>query len=252
VKTLALVTLALALFTGCRREPAPEQRGAAAEALTAREILLVPRVSGPVQLDAEIDEPDWSRAARTGAFVDGAGVEARPYSDARFLWDDENLYVALYAGDDDIRTRVKEHDGPVWLDDAFSIHLAPAAGSPTYVIEISAGGVITDGRRDEKGKLDLTWESKTKLAVDVDGSLNDASDEDEEWVIEAAIPLRALGARAGDRLLVDLSRCDTPRAGVSYDGAASGPKPRAGSAGAQRRCGSFGTAKDRRLIELSR
>src|SRR5262249_17408235 len=111
---------------------------------------------GPIKLDGELDEEDWTRAVRSGAFVDAAGVEGRPYSEARFLWDDEALYVALYAGDDDIRATVTEHDGPVWLDDAFSLHLTPAApGSPTYVIEISAGGVLTDGRRDANGKLDL-------------------------------------------------------------------------------------------------
>jgi hypothetical protein len=237
----ALLISALALVAGCHRaDPVPP----AAPTETA---LHVPRATAPIKLDGEIDEDDWARAARTGAFVDAAGVEARPYSDARFLVDDEALYVALYAGDDDIRTRVTDHDGPVWLDDAFSLHITPVTmgetpkppaqpatpGAPTYVIEISAGGVITDGRRDPSGKLDLGWESGVKIAVDRDGTPNDPSDEDEEWVIEAAIPLRSLGVRPGDQVMIDISRCDTPRAG------------------GRRRCGSFGARTSPRSLRIA-
>lgn len=226
----AIVLAAFALVAGCHRTDPPAPGSGVAPETT----LEVPRVTGLITLDGEIDEEDWARAARTGAFMDAAGVEARPYSDARFLRDDASLYVALYAGDEDIRATVTDHDGPVWLDDSFSLHLTPATpGSPTYVIEISAGGVITDGRRDKGGKVDLGWESGTKLAVDRDGTLNDPRDEDEEWVIEAAIPLRSLGVRPGDQVMIDVSRCDGPKAG------------------GRRRCGSFGARSAPRSLRIS-
>jgi hypothetical protein len=225
--------LGAAALSGCHRDEHStpiESRAALACALA------VPRASGPIKTDGEVDEPDWTAAGRSGPFIDARGAEARPFSDARFLWDEQNLYVVLYAADDDIRAKVTAPDGPVWIDDAFSLRLTPAgAGAPTFAIDISATGVVMDARRGRDGKLDASWQSGIALGVDRDGSLNDASDEDEEWVVEAAIPWAALGvsAAAGTRIEIEASRCDTPR----------GTK--------ERRCGAFGEPKDRRALVLS-
>jgi hypothetical protein len=72
------------------------------------------------------------------------------------------------------------------------------------------------------------------VAVDRDGTLDDPSDEDEEWVVEAAIPLAALGVTGapGTRIQIEVSRCDTPRHTTV------------------RRCGAFGGPRDRRTLEL--
>jgi len=240
VRRLVLALLCGAALAGCQRgerasgsSPPAEAREALARAGAA---LLVPHASGPIAVDGEIEELDWMTAGRTGPFPDARGAEARPFSEARFLWDEENLYVTLYAADDDLRATVTAHDGPVWIDDAFSLHLTPAApGSPTYLFDVSPAGVTMDARRPPGGKQDASWESGVRVAVDRDGTLNDPSDEDEEWVIEAAIPLRALGVTpaAGARLSVDVSRCDTPR----------------GTTG--RRCASFGGAAAPRTLELA-
>jgi hypothetical protein len=243
VSRLVVALLAASALAGCQRGERGErasgsaQPPAAAQALPrADAALAVPHASGPIAVDGEVDEDDWKVAGRTGPFSDAHGADARPFSDARFLWDEQNLYVTLYAADDDLRARVTAHDGPVWIDDAFSLHLTPAApGSPTYLFDISPAGVTMDARRGLDGKQDVSWESGLRVAVDRDGTLNDPSDEDEEWVIEAAIPLRALGVTpaAGARLLVDISRCDTPRGTTA------------------RRCAAFGSARDRRALELA-
>jgi hypothetical protein len=200
--------------------------------------LLVSKTTIPIKTDGELDEPVWNAAAaRSKPFVDASGGEARPYSDARFLWDDHNLYVGLYAADDDIQTTVTAHDGPVWTDDAFSLHLTPAdagPGSPTYGIDVSAAGVVTDVKRTGS-KDDPSWESGIKLGIDKDGTINDPHDDDEEWVVEASIPFAALGVtpRPGTRILVDISRCDTPKRSH------------------ERRCGSFGSPGAPRVLELA-
>src|SRR5262249_46486842 len=147
--------------------------------------LRVPKTTIPIKTDGELDEPVWNAsAARSKPFVDASGGEARPYSDARFLWDDQNLYVGLYAADDNIQATVTAHDGPVWTDDAFSLHLTPEGpGSPRYGIDVSAAGVVTDVKRAPAkaveasaasvnaggtaappgGKDDPSWESGIKL-----------------------------------------------------------------------------------------
>jgi hypothetical protein len=161
----------------------------------------------------------------------------RPVSEARFLWDETNLYIGLFAADEDIRATVTAHDGPVWTDDAFTMKIQPLpAGSVTYLVDISAAGVVTDVRRDAAGHEDPAWESGAEVAVDRDGTLNDPADFDEEWVVEAAIPLQAIGlqARAGAGALVEIRRCDTPREGTG------------------RICGRFGgRGSELRAIELT-
>ena len=50
----------------------------------------------------------------------------------------------------------------------------------------------------------------------MDGTLNDTSDNDEEWLIELAIPLKNLGldGRAGESMGVRMRRCDTSKTGA--------------------------------------
>jgi hypothetical protein len=51
------------------------------------------------------------------------------------------------------------------------------------------------------------------VAVDRDGTLDDESDEDEEWIVEMAIPMEALGLEgvSGERVGLELRRCDRLR-----------------------------------------
>ncbi len=231
---IAGALLAAGCVNGCRRA---ESKPVAPRGTTLR----VPRTTVTFKLDGEGDEPPWNAtAARTGPFVDAQGESARPYSEARFLWDTQDLYVLLYAADNDILAHVTAHDGPVWIDDAFSLHFTPAASAdggpaPTYSFDISAAGVVTDARRVPGGKDDVSWESGIKLGVDRDGTLNESSSDDEEWVVEAAIPLASMGLepKPGTRVLVDISRCDTPR----------GTK--------DRRCGAYGSPKAQKVLELT-
>src|SRR6266700_3539553 len=83
----------LVVVAACHKheEPAPAQRH------------VVAATSGAIKIDGELSEPDWNRIGDPQTFVAG-GYEARPYSQVRFLHDAENLYVGLYAADQDIRS----------------------------------------------------------------------------------------------------------------------------------------------------
>ena len=176
--------------------------------------LLVPHAEGDVTLDGDLDDAGWAgRIARTGPFFTESGVVARPYSDARLVWGDDHLYVALYAADEDIRADAREPDGPVWLDDAFRLVFESATGERAF--DVSALGVVTDARRTKGGKFDYGWQSAIHVATERDGTLNDPRDDDEEWLLELAIPLAALGlaGRKGERIALSARRCDTPKTG---------------------------------------
>ena len=218
--------VALVLGGACRQESAPEARGESAFAVT--QILRVHRASDAPKIDGELGEADWQRAARTGAFVDEHGHDARPYSEARFLWDAQALYVGVYAADEDIRCANTKHDGAVWLDDSFALHLRAPKTMSRFQIDVSATGIVTDTRNGR----DPIWESGVSVGVDRDGTLNDASDDDEEWVTELRIPLASIGvvAAARARVEVAIERCDQPK-------------------GARRRCGRW-AGRDGAMIAL--
>ena len=137
--------------------------------------LVLPQVAQPIAIDGELDEVAWRSPARTGPFTDATGAPAAPYSDARFLRDDQFLYLALYAADEDIRST-----------DEFVVKI----GRATY--HFTAAGTPIKGVR---------------LAVDRDGSLDAPADDDEEWVVEAAIPIAGIPANAP----IEITRCDTTK-----------------------------------------
>jgi hypothetical protein len=205
-KVFVIVVLGLILGVGlgaramARRAPPP----------SAGPELVVPRATGVIALDGDLDEPAWAAAARTGAFtMDGA--LARPYSDARLLWRGDVLYVALYAADEDIRASAAEHDAPLWTHDAFQLSFR-AAGAE-HVLDVSPLGVVTDGVRAADGSIDYRWESLAKVGHEADGTVDVPGDDDEEWVLEMAIPLGSLGleGRAGERVSFSVRRCDATR-----------------------------------------
>lgn len=205
--------------------------GAPAEA--EGEELSVPRATGDVRIDGELDDGAWSTpVGRTGPFTSGGSV-ARPYSDARVMWRDGTLYLALYAADENIVAPAVMHDAPLWAGDSF--HVVFRRGNVEMSIDVSPRGVVTDGQRVGGGPFDARWESRARVAVDRDGTIDDPSDEDEEWVVEMAIPMDAFGLTGtpGERLGLEVGRCDRVRA---LDGSA------------RRTCASWGDARSAMVL----
>jgi hypothetical protein len=191
---------------GSRRTPASEPGEGV--------VLHVPHLPASIVLDGDTDDPGWTSPpgpARTGPFLLASGMPARPYSEARAVWGDGHLYLALYAADEDIRSRTGEHDGPLWLDDSFRVVFAQ--GDVERAIEVSPRGVVTDAMRARGGAFDYGWESGVHVSPELDGTINQPNDADEEWVIEMAIPFEALGMRGerGESIGFSLRRCDVPK-----------------------------------------
>jgi hypothetical protein len=148
----------------------------------------VPRVDA-IKVDGELNEPAWNAAAHVYTFTDH-GAEARPFSQVRLLHDAQHLYLGLYAADQDIRA-----------GERFQL----VVGDQT--IAIDPLGHITPAIPG------------ASAAVDLDGTIDDPSDEDEEWVIELALPLPA------QPFAIRASRCDTPKDGIERCGSWASSSP---------------------------
>lgn len=214
---IAVAGAALMFTLGIRKEarahrPAPLAPVAAPAAPKNMQALRVPHASALLKMDGDLDEADWTRApARTGAFVSADGSPARPFSEARVLWDEKNLYLALYAADEDIRVAKAAADGALWTGDAFSMTVTRADGS-VRTIDVGPSGNVTDGSAAAgTAPVDYTWQSGAVIGTDVDGTPDDPRDRDEEWIVEMSVPLATLGisGRRGERIGFEVKRCDT-------------------------------------------
>jgi hypothetical protein len=210
-----LVTAVVLLIASRRAAPPPGLRSVTRDAGPPVE-LVVPRARSPIVLDGHITDDAWlHQAVRTRPFVEEDGrTQARPYSEARFLWGDGQLYIGLYASDEDIRATHERADDQVWRDDSF--RLAFEDTEREYLFDVSALGVLADGVRGKRAAtttFDYAWSSGARITHELEGSPNQPDNNDEEWVIEMAIPLASLGLKgvAGERIGLWLSRCDTPK-----------------------------------------
>jgi hypothetical protein len=189
----------------------------------------------PVVPREHFDVDVWSAAVNTHTLLDENGRGAVPVSEARFLHDSRNLYVAFYAGDLDLQVHATRRDGPTWKDDSLTLAFYEGDGT-AVLVTVSATGVVADGLcpadAQDLGdaRCHLSWNSHARVAADYDGTLNRLGDFDEEWNVQLAIPLSEIStstdAKSERRIPFSLRRCE-----MAHDG------PRA--------CGFWGTANHR-------
>lgn len=155
----------------------------------------------PIVVDGKLDESEWKRAAWTDDFVDIRGFDRPPAplrTRAKLLWDDRCLYLAAELEESDVRGEMREHDAPLWRENAFELFLDPDDDGRDYVeLEINARGTVLDlvmtKPYKQKGRARMDWQLEgLKSAVQVDGTLNDPTDRDRRWTVELSIPWAAI------------------------------------------------------------
>jgi hypothetical protein len=195
-------------------------------------MLHVPRANRRLVPGPVFDVRLWGDAVNTHTLLDDAGRGAVPVSEARFLWNDDALYVRFYASDLDLQIHNQKPDGATWKDDSFTLAFFERDGKQRR-ITVSATGLVADAvcpaDAEDTGdrRCDLRWQSHARAGADYDGTINEIGDRDEEWNIELSIPLRSIGLASGRgaRVTFALSRCE-----VAFDG------PRA--------CGRWGSERE--------
>jgi hypothetical protein len=108
------------------------------------------------------------------------------------LYDDRHLYLAYLCQDAHISAEHTERDSPVYRDDCVEFFVAPDPQRPTsyFNIEMNVWGAFLDHFRPANGPVQAQWDAKdVRISTRIAGTLNDDSDEDRHWILEAAIPL---------------------------------------------------------------
>lgn len=150
----------------------------------------IPQAAGPLTIDGILDEPSWQAAPAVRGFLfPWWEAGAKEPTEARLLWDNENLYVAFVAHDRHISATLTQRDDPVSRDDAVEVFIAPRPEDVSiyFNFEFNALGTILD--RSPRDNRSSDWDADgIVVAITIDGTLNDDTDEDRQWTTEIAIP----------------------------------------------------------------
>ncbi len=155
---------------------------------------------GTPTLDGAVDDPLWASAVRT-TLLDSLGGEPVRLGAARedapdwgptqvaFGWDEDNLYVAAWLPDHDLRGTYTQRDQPIWKQEVFELFVFGDARRADYLeLQVSPRGVLFDARFERYRKGDEAWNGGFTAAVEVRGTLEAPGDLDEGWTAELAVP----------------------------------------------------------------
>jgi hypothetical protein len=150
------------------------------------------RVSGPITVDGELDEPEWQLAEPAGNFIQRlprTGEPATEPTEVRLIYDDTNLYVGVHCFDSLGRKgiTIKDIKRDFWtLDsDGFQIVIDTFDDDQnSFLFGTNPGGAKFDMQIGGDGAAGNTswngiWHVQTRIT-------------DEGWQVEMAIPFRTL------------------------------------------------------------
>ena len=186
---------------------------------------VAPRTVVTPTLDGRLDESIWGHAPWTDEFQDIEGDrKPRPYHStrAKMMWDDDYFYVGARLVEPHVWGTLTEHDVIIYEDNDFEVFLDLNETCQHYIeLELNALNTTWDlmlTRPYRAGGVRFNgWEFHgLKSAVHIDGTLNDASDEDRGWSVEIAFPwssladstTRTLPPSDGEQIRVGFSRVE--------------------------------------------
>ncbi len=185
-------------------ESAGKDRGQAQAGSSVSEYLcrrLPARPAAALRIDGRLEEPLWQQAEWSAEFMDIEGVtKPRPKYSTRMkmLWDDECLYIAAELQEPHVWGNLTRRDSIIFHDNDFEVFLDPEGDGLAYgELELNALNTVWDLRLPrpyrDGGQADDGWTIPgLRTGVSIQGTLNDASDVDQGWTIEIAIPWAGL------------------------------------------------------------
>jgi hypothetical protein len=210
----AVLVFALA-WVACSRQksdqvPAPSANPKDPQAPPSYVVLPL-TVGQAIVIDGRLDEAVWSTTPKTREFVHpGTGQPMEPGASiggtVRLRYDYEALYIAFEARDKDVRGGFPKDaiDPHLWTGDTVELMLDPDGDGDNrdyYELQISPQGLVFDSQFDDYNQPRVLpdgpfghqdFDSRVRRAVTVQGSLDDDSNEDQGYIVEAALPWKSL------------------------------------------------------------
>lgn len=203
LRPLVLVGVWCVLLPLGAAESAPKSPLPDPASLPAPKRVVVPKLSGRLTIDGELNEAVWAKAAVLPNFVpaDGQG-QAREATIVRLWYDDTALYLGWTCSDVDLQATFTARDSKFWEEEVaeffvtrgelaryFELQWNPLGGEFDAIIHNTL-----DEKRVSKGiKGDWTYTAKgMRSAVKVRGTVANSADRDQSWQVEVKIPFADL------------------------------------------------------------
>lgn len=160
--------------------------------------LKVSKTGTTMQIDGKMDDAAWQKTeSRSFDYYYNCDKPAdQQKSTFRMLWDDKNLYLFFDCNDQYITARETNRDGEPYFDDCAEIFLIPVPdslkmhfGFEINLYKTANDFVFLNGMNKGENVVIKAYNPDYKVAVTVNGTINDNSDIDTGWTMEMAIPL---------------------------------------------------------------
>ena len=161
------------------------------------------RTETPPVIDGKGNDWQWQTARELSPLRDIEGAAIPHDCRIKMLWDDKYLYILADMDEKHLWATLTEHDSIIYRDPDFEIFIDPDGDGLNYIeLEINALNSTWDlfiprPYRFDDPHILHDWEIPgLKHAVDLRGTLNNASDTDEGWSVELAIPWSCITSHA--------------------------------------------------------
>ena len=171
------------------------------------------RTKEKIAVDGKLSEKAWKKSTPVILmFPWEFQTGAKQHTSVKLLHDQNYLYVGYECADSDITATHENRDDPVYQDDCVEIFISTNPKADHYFgFEMNARGVLYDYffAYPEKHNLTPNLEG-ILLKTEINGTLQQSSDQDQGWTLEVAIPFQSLNAfpKKGDQWNIQLNRWD--------------------------------------------
>jgi hypothetical protein len=160
------------------------------EAIRQGRVAIAVRVQEKITIDGRLEEPAWSQTLPVGEFLQWSPRHGEPSpekTEVRFLYDDDNLYVAFTCFDSDMPHRMakelKEDFSPFESDQVGvaidSLHDRRSG----YSFGVNVAGAKRDQQISDDSQFNFDWDAVWDARV---------TRSDEGWIAEFIIPFKTL------------------------------------------------------------
>ncbi len=160
------------------------------EAIRAARIITAVRITEKITLDGRLDEAIWQQAPIAGDFIQkfpSNGAPATERTEARFAYDDDNLYIGVTCFDsqpDKVLIRDLREDFNFGTTDLVQIFIDSIHDRRTgFTFVVNPGGAHRDSQISGTGGANQDWDGVWDAKV-VRG--------DQAWTVEFSIPFKTL------------------------------------------------------------
>jgi len=171
------------------------------ELIVAPKSYIIYKASEAPLIDGLDNDTCWKHISFTDPFTDiSTDISPAYETKCKMTWDDQYLYIYAWLEEEHIWGNITERDEIIYRNNDFEVFIDPGGkGAPYAEIEINALGTVWDLLLNKSYRLGgqpiSEWDIKDfKSAVNINGTLNDPSDQDTSWSVEMAIPLQSIAS----------------------------------------------------------